>query len=412
MNVLFITWDGSAGPTYMESLFMPALAGVQNSGTAFHVQQFTWAADQEVEQVARAATRMGLKYSRRRIAHQTSAIRSVRVLLAGTASIVAYARLNNIGVLMPRSSIPAAMALLALPFLPGCKLVFDADGLKADERVDFGGWRRTGVAYRALTWIDRRTVRRASAVVVRTLRAREILLERAKGGVARDRIHVIPNGRDGAVFRPGSEAERQATRAELAVPADAPLFVYAGSVGPQYAPAEMLAFFRAALQRDESSRLLVLTGDEATIRRLAAEQNVPGAALTVRRVAPSAVGAFLAAADLGLALRLPAFSQQAVSPIKIGEYLLCGLPVLATAGVGDVEAQIGPAVGLMLPDTSPMALHSAVDWFFSEVRPARARFRESCRRQGADVFGLDKCVRLYRRVFDDLAGDRRVAPAR
>ena len=47
------------------------------------------------------------------------------------------------------------------------------------------------------------------------------------------------------------------------------------------------------------------------------------------------------------ALRRSSFSMRAVAPIKLGEYLLCGLPALASPGVGDTDA-IAADAGLLL----------------------------------------------------------------
>jgi hypothetical protein len=41
MRVLFITWDGPH-LTYLESLFLPILAGLRDHGFEFDVLQFTW----------------------------------------------------------------------------------------------------------------------------------------------------------------------------------------------------------------------------------------------------------------------------------------------------------------------------------------------------------------------------------
>ncbi len=46
---------------------------------------------------------------------------------------------------------------------------------------------------------------------------------------------------------------------------------------------------------------------------------------------------YLNAADVAFALRQPTFSMQGVAPIKLGEYLLCGLPVIASKGIGDTD---------------------------------------------------------------------------
>ncbi len=43
------------------------------------------------------------------------------------------------------------------------------------------------------------------------------------------------------------------------------------------------------------------------------------------------------AAQLGLSFVRPCPSKVSSSPTKIGEYLAAGLPVISTAGIGDVD---------------------------------------------------------------------------
>jgi glycosyltransferase involved in cell wall biosynthesis len=110
---------------------------------------------------------------------------------------------------------------------------------------------------------------------------------------------------------------------------------------------------------------------------------------------PAEVPQWLGAADLGLALIHATFSMQAVAAIKTGEYLLCGLPVLASKGVGDTEAVIEPGVGHCIGEPDDAALSAAADWFVDRVLPNRAEFAKRCRAVGLQHFSLDAAVDGY-----------------
>jgi glycosyltransferase involved in cell wall biosynthesis len=87
-----------------------------------------------------------------------------------------------------------------------------------------------------------------------------------------------------------------------------------------------------------------------------------------------------------------------VAPIKLGEYLLCGLPAVATAGVGDT-ADMTPDVAFLLDGDPSRAEAAAVDWFVGTVLPDREGFRARCRAFGAARFSLDACVEGYARAL-------------
>ena len=66
-------------------------------------------------------------------------------------------------------------------------------------------------------------------------------------------------------------------------------------------------------------------------------------------VAPDDVPKYLRAADVALLLVRRSYARQAMSPTKFAEYLAAGLPVIGTADIGDLDAQIeGHRVGVLL----------------------------------------------------------------
>jgi len=70
---------------------------------------------------------------------------------------------------------------------------------------------------------------------------------------------------------------------------------------------------------------------------------------------------WLAASDVGLSLVRPGFSKTASAPTKVGEYLACGLAVVSTRGVGDLDAHFesSPVACTIDPDEDP---DRVVEW--------------------------------------------------
>ncbi|MEO8548138.1 MAG: glycosyltransferase [Sphingomicrobium sp.] len=288
--------------------------------------------------------------------------------------------------IMPRSLIPVLAVLAAGPArLP--PILFDADGLAADEKVEFAGLNPRGPAYRVLRWIERAAICRSAQVLVRTEVAADILAARA--GVERDRFTIVANGRDPELFHPADPAQRAATRAELGIAPDAPLLVYAGSVGPQYRFDLIAQTALAVRARRPDARLLILTGEPDAAR---SALGVKALGMTIIRKAASAeVPASLAAADAGLAFRATSFSTQAIAPIKLGEYLLCGLPVIGTAAVGD--AAVAVKEGVFLDEA--VGPDRAAIWLSETVLADRTGLAQRARTVGLERFSLARSVQDY-----------------
>ena len=402
-NAVFVTWDGPRS-TYLRALFLPILAALRKHGYRFHVLQFTWADLSERSETGQACREYGIPYRSVTIWRRPIAAGSLLTALWGRTHVRRAVRDWRIDLLMPRSTLPALAAIgVRAPNGRNLPVLLDADGLPHDERVDFHGASPSALSQRILRKIEAWAVRAAEAVTVRTSTAARILTERA--GTDKP-FFVVANGRDPAVFRPQDGRERVESRSQLGLSGDQPLLVYCGSsLHGKYRGEAMLRFFGHVRARMPDARLLLLLPDLFEARAMLAGQPDLASACLLRSATPEEVPAWLSAADLGLSLIHASFSMQAASPIKIGEYLLCGVPVLGSAGVGE-NAESGSDLGCWLERVDDPSLAAAADWFVDTVLPDREGFRERCRSAGLADHSIDVAVAGYERAL------RRAACAR
>ncbi|WP_118857359.1 hypothetical protein [Sphingomonas mesophila] len=407
-NVLFVTWDGPGSP-FLEGLFLPIFEALRTSDYDFHVLQFTWAEEVERRRLHASSAALGIPYRSVAIWRRPIALGSMLTALNGALPLRRAIKDWRIDIVMPRSTLPATAARGATMIGAGrLPMLLDADGLPHDERVELGqGNRRDGV-YRVLRRLETQAVLRADSISVRSRRAADILTARAGDPGIRRRFHVVANARDAALFRPLDDAARTAVRSRIGVTADQPLLVFAASaLGWKNRTDAMLRLFAAVCARRADARLLLLLPDHReTGATLAAFPEIAESCI-LRSAAPGEVAQWIGAADLGLALMHASFSMQAVAPIKIGEYLLCGVPVLTSRGIGDFDSLIGSDTGLCLGETDDAALQAAADWFVGEVIPRRAEFAERCRALGLRHFSLESAVAGYCAALDAAVSNKR-----
>lgn len=330
-KVLFITWDGSQ-TSYMEGLFMPIFHEVmqQDPSLEFHILQFTWAGAEKTDQVKKIGESLGIVYNSIPIMKKPfAALGSLVSLFFGDKKIGSYIRQNDIDIVMPRSTFPALMVQRIRN--KNFQVIFDADGLPIDERVDFAGLKKGNRQYRWMKSIERQTLLHADAVITRSQKAIEIHLQ-SIGEHFRNKFSVVFNGRNTKQFVLNQNF-RDNARKELGIENEL-LWIYAGSLGHQYCWEEMLQIFDCSL-RVRPSKFLVLTGNLSF-----ASERLPERLrdyIIVKSVTFDKIPYYLNAADVAFALRKPTFSMQGVAPIKLGEYLLTGLPTIASNGIGDTD---------------------------------------------------------------------------
>lgn len=329
-NILFITWDGPQ-TSYMEGLFMPIFHEfAKTADINFHIMQFTWADQEKTDSVKKTANEFGIQYHAMPIYKKPAAsLGSLATLLTASRKIERYIKKHQIDTVMPRSTFPALMVNKIKN--KNFKIIFDADGLPIDERVDFGGLKKQNRQYRWMKSVETRMLKTADHVITRSQKAVDIHLKTV-GENYRAKFSVVQNGRSTERFR-FDVTRRHEVRAKLGI-TDELLFIYAGSLGPQYCFPEMLEVF-AQYSSLRPAKFLILTGDADFVSGYITEEFK--SKITVKKVQVTEVPDYLNAADVAFALREPSFSMQGVAPIKLGEYLLCGLPVLASKGIGDTD---------------------------------------------------------------------------
>jgi glycosyltransferase involved in cell wall biosynthesis len=356
----------------MEGLFMPILSQVQSqSQFKFHIVQFTWGTSERVAITQKAAQELQLVYTARTIVRKPIAvIGNLFTLYKGILFLKKYIKENNISIVMPRSTIPAVM-VNRIP-KGDFKVAFDADGLPLEERLDFSRLSRNSKQYRFLKNEENKMLVRADTVLTRSQDAVKIHLATLKYKNP-EKFSVVLNGRSTAFFKPDA-SERENKRKELKISSQTKVFVYCGSLGPQYGWDEMITIFRNYHEKNPNALFLILTGNVAF-----ANERIPNdlkQSIIVKTVPFEDVPKYLSVADVAFAIREPKFSMRGVAPIKLGEYLLMGIPTIASVGIGDTEQIINSIPNCFLYNhQNPKRIDNAVafieilgDINFEEIR--------------------------------------------
>jgi glycosyltransferase involved in cell wall biosynthesis len=298
---------------------------------------------------------------------------------------------HRVKALHARSYLPAAICW-AVGMITGRPYVFDMRGFLGEEYVDGGRWTTNDVRYRALRWAEGVLLRDAAEIVVLTEAAADRLRndERYARWVGGRPVSVIPCAVDLERFRP---VERR-----LGVP----ILVYSGSLGMSYLIQEMLRVYLFACEHLPSLRMRLLNrGEHALIRRAIARVGADPARIELRSADHAEMPRALAESHVAIALLQQVPSKMASSPIKITEYLACGLPTIVNAGLGDSDRLVA-RYG---------AGHVVETFTEDELRRAGAAVarlagddaaRRNARRLAEEIYALDLAVDRYAQVYERL----------
>ncbi|TGD73114.1 hypothetical protein E4634_12600 [Mangrovimicrobium sediminis] len=294
-----------------------------------------------------------------------------------------------------RSFVPALAARLLKARRP-LRLLFDIRGFWIDEKAYKRTLREDGPAHRLGNALEGWAYRGSDHIVCLSEAARrEITALPMFANDAPPPMTTIPTCVDLAHFSPSR-----------AMPdSHAPLTVgYLGSFGDTYLPHQIFRFFSLLRDHFHDARLHILSrANPADVARIAQAENVPDSQYTLQALPFEQVAKEVCRFDLGISFVRPGRAMKASCPTKLGEYLACGVPVVANRGIGDIETWLADGcTGCLLDDFSEGAMVRAITAMETLVRSEQTR--RDCRQTAVGLFALADGATRYAGIYHQLLG--------
>lgn len=232
------------------------------------------------------------------------------------------------------------VALPVRALLPSMRILFDARGDMASE-MEYAG-QRDGVDEQALRKSiasfnaqEKSLLEKVDVTSCVSGALRDHLLEKHGLG-ERWAAVVLPCAADSVRIYP-DRALRKRTRSEYAL-GTRRVLLYSGNVGMWHEVGAMLSAFRTMLEVAPDALFAFLTPEVKAVREEMRAAGIPEGSTLVLSVPHGEMNRYLNMADFGILLRRRHPLNAAASPTKFAEYLLAGLPVLISDGIGDASS--------------------------------------------------------------------------
>lgn len=238
-----------------------------------------------------------------------------------------------------------------------CPLVVELNAPLAPEQATYRGATLADLAARAERW----TLSQADLLLVVSSQLREYAVEL---GADPDRVHVVPNGVNPAIFRPQSVESNGQPR----TPKSGPVLGFVGGLRPWHGVQVLPALLECLSARHRAARL-VIAGDgplRGELEREFQRRNLGGRVRFTGPVSQPEVAEWIQGFDVALAPYPRPEHSFYFSPLKLFEYMACGVPVVAPRLGQIAELVQDGETGILYPPGEFDELTAACDRILSE----------------------------------------------
>ncbi len=300
-----------------------------------------------------------------------------------------------------RSYVPAFVgAYLKRKF--GVKMLFDMRGFWVDERVDGNIWDLEKplfkLAYQYYKWKEKSLIRYSDGIVSLTETGKEELETWESYQDYPSPIKVIPCSANFAHFNVPTTRQKNAARKEIDLKESDLVISYLGSVGTWYLLPEMLDFFRLFKLRYPNAKFLFITPERKEhIYQKLHNYGLKQEDVRIVFAKRSDVPFYLSATDINLFFIKVCYSKKASSPVKLGEVLAMGLPVITNKGVGDVDRILELTNGGV--SISEFTEDEYLRIINTEIEELLQKPPFLMRQRAQDYYDLEKAIAQYQALY-------------
>jgi glycosyltransferase involved in cell wall biosynthesis len=308
---------------------------------------------------------------------------------------------QSIDLIHCRSYLPAMIGRYffkksSIPFL------FDMRGFWADERIEGNIWSLKNPVFKTIYSFfkkqEKKLLTDSAHIISLTNEGKKQLIEHFHISRLDKKTSVIPCCVDLVKFdfEKISEDKKSEIKHRLKIPESSFVLGYVGSIGTWYMLDEMLAFFKNYQNRNTNAHFMFVTPeDKRVIQEKAKHLGLDLNTLSIVSSQASEVPNYLSCFDWSIYFIRPTFSKSASSPIKQGELMSMGIPILTNAGVGDNSLFIEQLqTGILLDELSETT--------FENVHLSDQFNRNDLRKTAKQYFSLEKGVHQYLEVYKSI----------
>ncbi|MFM1876611.1 MAG: hypothetical protein RL266_2348 [Bacteroidota bacterium] len=407
MNVLYMLYDGLTD-SLGRSQVLPYILGLQKKGHQFTIISCEKSAKFNTDKAAiqKIVDEAGIRWVPLVYTSSPPVISTIYDVYQLRTAAERLHKETPFDIIHCRSYITSLVGL-SMKRKHGIKFVFDMRAFYADERVDGKLWNLNNPIFRSVYHYFKKKeiefLSEADHSISLTSKGKEIIHSWKTIQNQPVNIEVIPCCADLDHFHPSQiDVSLQSDlKTQFNLKEDDFVITYLGSIGTWYLLDEMLDFFKVLVQKRPEAKFLFITTDSPeTILNPAKQKGISTDLILVTPAKREEIPTYLSLANAAIFFIQPVFSKSGSSPTKHGEMLGMGLPVIANAGVGDVDTIIEDTnSGILVKEFTTQAYEKAVDQIDDLLKIPTETLQAAAQK----YYSLEEGVKRYNRVYEHVS---------
>ena len=406
-RILFITYFAANEPL-LDSRTTPVLRELTKSGIEYHLITFEKKGGPnndilfyDADYLRDKFNRSGIKWHPLNYHKRPLTISTLYDILVGIFHSIFILIAKNIDFIHAQTAVGGAIAVCVAKAFKK-KFIYDINGLLAEEYADAGIWNRKSIVFKMVRGFEKYIIFNADGIIPLSKRFAETIREGKYIPYKKMNwnLQVIPSHVDTNRFK--CEISRDIELQERYNLKGKFVIIYVGSVGTWYMFSEMLDFFNVAKKLIPEAIFLILTHTHKDIVRYHAyTKGIRERNIIITEVLPHEVPRYLSVADSGIFFIKSTFSKQACSPIKLGEYLASGLPVVINSNVGDTDILVKSTNTGVVIDRFEENAYKDAALNLKHLIDTDKGLKKRCYKTAQEHLSLDTAIEKYKRLYKD-----------
>lgn len=302
-----------------------------------------------------------------------------------------------------RPGIPTLVALW-LKKKYGVKFLNDVRGFWADERVDGGMFNIKNPLFKAIyKWFKKKEYECLEVADYNTCITYKAKDEILSWNISKQPVDVtvIPCAVDMNLFDPEKidRTLKTSVQRELAIDDKDFIISYLGSIGGWYLTDDIMGFCKQVLVEIPHAKFLFISPHNHSLIASAAKKfGIPPEKILVKHAKRHEVPALLSFSNYSVFFIKPCYSKISSSPTKHGETMAMGIPVIANAGVGDVQEIVEKYQSGFVLEKLNESNYEIIAQKLSTSRFDKNKIREGAK----EFYSLEKAVQKYLEVYNKI----------